>query len=109
MNVIRYALGIAAAPLIFALSGCAAMHVPSRVPNQEAFMRADERCVEAALRAAPPLKPHVIPCDSDGSYMNCSTRSAFPITVVEPTRPGREAIQEATLLRKRAYADCMAG
>ena len=109
MNVIRYAPGIAATALIFALSGCTAMTVPNAVTNQEAFLRADERCVQSALRAVPPSRPHVIPCNSDGSYLNCATRSAFAITVVEPTLAEREAMEEATRLRKRAYADCMAG
>ena len=109
MDVIRYALANAATALIFALCGCAPLHVSKGIANQEAFMRADERCNQSALRTVPPFKPRVIPCDSDGSYMNCSTRSAFPNTVVEPTRAEREAIEEATRLRKRAYADCMAG
>jgi hypothetical protein len=109
MNVIRRTLGNAATALIFALCGCAPMHVSKGITNQEAFLRADERCAQAAFRGVPPLTPRVIPCDSDGSYMNCSTRSAFPTTVVEPTRAESEAMREATVLRKRAYADCMAG
>jgi hypothetical protein len=109
MDVTRYALGTVATALIFALCGCAPMRVSKGITNQDAYMRADERCSQSALRAVPPSKPLVIPCDSDGSYMNCSTRSAFPNTVVEPTRSESEAIQEATRLRKRAYADCMAG
>jgi hypothetical protein len=109
MDVIRYALGNAVTALIFALCGCAPMHVATGITNQEAFMRAEERCVQSALRAVPPLGPRVIPCDSDGSYLNCATRSAFPITVVAPTRLESEAIEEATRLRKRGYADCMAG
>ena len=100
--------GKGALALVFALWGCAATQATKPGADAEVFAIADARCTRAALRAAPRYEPRVIPCDSDRSYMNCSTRSAFASTLAVPTPAEIEAIREASQLRKRAYAACMA-
>lgn len=108
MKLIQCALSSGALALAVALWGCSAMQSPKGGANQETFLSNDERCTRLALRAAPLLEPRVVPCNSDGSYMNCSIRSAFTSTIARPTPAEREAMRQASRLRKRAYAECMA-
>jgi hypothetical protein len=97
-------LAVLVVPALFA---CAA---PWSKPgaDQLAYMTDQSRCSAEAVREVPRTDLwREIPCNADGSYLNCATRSARSTVAVPPAPVPREQQERERNLRDEAFGTCM--
>jgi hypothetical protein len=92
--------------ILATLCGCATGHWVSDGADPRTLATATDVCQADALAAVPEPSVYGEPCNADGTYMNCSVRSAEVRTM-----PRTEADLAAQAQRARArlatYRQCM--
>jgi hypothetical protein len=88
------------------LAGCATGHWVSERADAPRFEVANERCDADSWSAFPEPALYGEPCNADGSYMNCSVRSA-EVRALPRTEADLIAQADRAKARRGSYWQCM--
>jgi hypothetical protein len=88
------------------LAGCASGHWVSEGAAPGGFSAVSERCETDSWSAFPEPALYGEPCNADGSYMNCSVRSA-EVRALPRTQADLAAQAERAKARRGSYRQCM--
>jgi hypothetical protein len=99
--------GLAAA-IHFAVAGCATGHWVKAGGDPQGFTVDSELCTLDSWRATPEPQLQGPPCNSDGSYINCSPRvSEGPARAYPRTQAEMLLLAERDKARRGTYSQCL--